>query len=82
MLSRYGDDDELVAHDCALVGNPSHSGIDDLEREYPRTLRERLLLYHYGSGAQADALSARGYRVARSGEAYPLPAPPSKGSAA
>jgi len=25
--------DELIAHDCGLVGNPSHSGIDDLERK-------------------------------------------------
>ena len=40
---------ELVAHDCALLGNPSHSGIDDVEREYPPELRERLVLYHYAS---------------------------------
>ena len=38
MLARHADDGELVAHDCALHGNPSHSGIDDLEREYPRAL--------------------------------------------
>ncbi len=25
---------ELIAHDCGLVGNPSHTGIDDIEREY------------------------------------------------
>ena len=66
---------ELVAHDCGLQGNPSHTGLDDLAREYPAELRERLLLYHYGSPSDADALAAAGYRVARGGEAYPLPQP-------
>ena len=45
-LAKYADADELVAHDCALHGNPSHSGIDDLEREYPPALLARCLLYH------------------------------------
>ena len=41
MLARHADAGELVAHDCALVGNPSHSGVDDLEREYDAPLRAR-----------------------------------------
>lgn len=73
VLARF--DEPLVAHDCALAGNPSHSGIDDLERDYPRELLDRLLLYHYGSAADGDALAARGYRVAKAGEAYALSAP-------
>lgn len=72
MLSRYAAAGELVAHDCGLVGNPSHSGIDDLEREYPAELRERLALYHYGSAADGAALAARGYRIARAGETLAL----------
>ena len=67
---------ELVAHDCALQGNPSHSGIDDLEREYPSELLARCVLYHYASPADGDALAARGYRVARPGDAIALPTPP------
>lgn len=63
---------ECVAHDCALVGNPSHSGVDDLDREYSAELRDRLILYHYASEAEADALRARGYRVARCGEVVKL----------
>ncbi len=63
---------ERVAHDCALVGNPSHSGVDDLDREYSSELRNRLILYHYSSEAEGDALRARGYQVARSGEVVPL----------
>ncbi len=67
-LAKFAGADELVAHDCALHGNPSHSGADDLEREYPPELLARCLLYHYSSAADADVLAARGHRVARPGE--------------
>jgi ribonuclease BN (tRNA processing enzyme) len=76
MLARFADAAELIAHDCALVGNPSHTGVDDLEREYDPALRSRMLLYHYGSTAEGAALAARGYRVARPGEVLDLPSPP------
>jgi ribonuclease BN (tRNA processing enzyme) len=66
---------ELIAHDCAVAGNPSHTGLDDLEREYADGIRTRLLLYHYRSAADADAMRAHGYRVAAAGSAYPLAAP-------
>jgi ribonuclease BN (tRNA processing enzyme) len=77
MLAKSADAGELVAHDCGLHGNPSHSGLDDLEREYPRELLDRCVLYHYASAADGDALAARGYRVARPGEVIALndPAP-------
>ena len=72
MLARYAADDEIVAHDCGLVGNPSHSGIDDLEREYPAGLCARLLLYHYGSADDGARLVARGHRIAQRGERVAL----------
>jgi ribonuclease BN (tRNA processing enzyme) len=75
MLARHAAGGELVAHDCGLVGNPSHSGIDDLEREYAPALLGQCLLYHYGSGADGDTLQSRGYRVARAGEAHVLREP-------
>ncbi len=75
MLARFADAAELIAHDCALVGNPSHTGVDDLEREYDSALHSRMVLYHYGSAAEGAALAARGYRVARPGEVLDLPAP-------
>ena len=75
MLARHADAGELVAHDCALVGNPSHSGVDDLEREYDAPLRARRLLYHYGSAADAQALRERGYRVASPAEVVALAEP-------
>lgn len=74
-LAAMAGDDELVAHDCALHGNPSHSGIDDLEREYPPALLRRCLLYHYGSAQEAEAMRARGHRVADPGQVVSLRAP-------
>ncbi|GGY22094.1 MBL fold metallo-hydrolase [Rhodanobacter panaciterrae] len=69
VLARYADGNEVIAHDCSLVGNPSHTGIDDIEREYPsEAMRSRLLLYHYGSVADGTALAALGYRIAATGD--------------
>lgn len=74
-LAAFAGDGELIAHDCGLQGNPSHSGIDDLEREYPDALLQRCLLYHYASAADGEILRSRGYRVARPGEAVALREP-------
>ena len=75
MLARHADAGELIAHDCGLHGNPSHSGIDDLEREYPPALLARCLLYHYASPADGEALAARGHRVGTAGEIVELQSP-------
>ena len=75
MLALHADHGELIAHDCALVGNPSHSGVDDLEREYPPALLSRCVLYHYGSAAEGERLRARSYRVASPAEVIALSSP-------
>jgi len=75
MLGQYAGTNERVFHDCGLVGNPSHSGVDDLEREYDEALRQQLVLYHYGSDADGEALRARGYAVAQPGGRLALAAP-------
>jgi ribonuclease BN (tRNA processing enzyme) len=75
VLAHVADAGELVAHDCALHGNPSHSGIDDLEREYARELLQRCVLYHYASEPDGDALAARGHRIARRGDVVALREP-------
>lgn len=74
-LAALAMDGGPIAHDCALHGNPSHTGLDDLQREYPVDMRQRLMLYHYASEADAVAMEARGYRVARRGDLVALPAP-------
>lgn len=75
VLTGFADGHTLIAHDCGLVGNPSHTGVADLEREYPDDWRARLLLYHYGSVVDAEAMRARGFSVALPGGRYPLHVP-------
>jgi ribonuclease BN (tRNA processing enzyme) len=75
VLARHADGAALIAHDCSLIGNPSHTGVDDIEQEYPESLRRQMILYHYGSAADGAALAARGYRVAAAGERIVLAAP-------
>ncbi len=67
MLSVHAARGEVVAHDCVVHGNPSHTGVADIEREYPDELRRRLVLYHYGSVEEGRELAERGYRVAEPG---------------
>jgi len=74
-LAHYAGTREIIAHDCGLRGNPSHTGVDDLEREYPADLRARLVIYHYGSLADAAEIAARGYRIAQRGDRLALPTP-------
>jgi ribonuclease BN (tRNA processing enzyme) len=64
-LARFAAGGGPVFHDCALSGNPSHTGIEDLARHYPSELRERLVAYHYESVAAGDAIQATGVTVAR-----------------
>ncbi len=75
VLQHCAGGSELIAHDCGLHGNPSHTGIDDIEREYDAATQARLLLYHYGSVADGQTLAARGYRVVGAGQRVALDAP-------
>jgi phosphoribosyl 1,2-cyclic phosphodiesterase len=74
-IAAHADDGECIAHDCALVGNPSHTGLDDLVREYDDGMRSRMIVYHYARAEDAAVLEAAGLRVARAGQAVTL-APP------
>lgn len=68
MLRHQGRCGERLFHDCAWRGNPSHTGWDDVLREYDPALRERLVAYHVESEMAARRLAASGARVARPGE--------------
>jgi len=75
LLAHFAPQPALIAHDCSLHGNPSHTGVDDLEREYAPEQRARMMLYHYGSAADGAALMQRGYKVAEPGDLIALPQP-------
>lgn len=63
VFAHFGAGSEQLFHDCTLHGNPSHCGVEELEREYPAALRARMFLYHQHNQAEVDALVARGWRV-------------------
>lgn len=74
LLARYADAGEAVFHDCRPEGNPSHSGWDELQRDYPPELLHRLQAYHCGTAEQGQQMRAAGASVAVTGRRYPLPA--------
>lgn len=72
LVAFHADGAELIAHDCGLQGNPSHTGLDDLMHAYPSETRARMIVYHYASEADRDEFARAGLRVARAGDAYAL----------
>lgn len=75
LLGTVAAQGETLFHDCGLRGNPSHSGLDDLLRDYPADVRRRIVAYHYASDADAQVITAAGLRTARRGESLSLPPP-------
>lgn len=65
---------EVIFHDCGLTPNPSHTGLDDLTREYQPGILTRLVLYHYANSDAGDALANAGYTVARPNQVFALKA--------
>jgi ribonuclease BN (tRNA processing enzyme) len=57
------DEKCTIFHDCSVLGNPSHTGIDDLIREYtPKTL-QRLYAYHYHDASEGPRFIERGIKI-------------------
>lgn len=67
------DEVTTIFHDCSVIGNPSHSGIDDLLREYDATLRERVYCYHYNSRSDVDAFKRKQLKVVEAGQEFVFP---------
>lgn len=72
VILHYASNGERIFHDCALEGNPAHTGLADLRREYKEEQWQRMLLYHYESVAAGMALERAGFSIARPGMIYPL----------
>lgn len=75
VTGEFASANELIFHDCAQAGSPAHTGLDDLLREYPDSVRERTIAYHYESEPAAQRLEQAGLRVARPGQLFELPPP-------
>ncbi|MFL0809765.1 MAG: MBL fold metallo-hydrolase [Agarilytica sp.] len=62
--------EEVIFHDCGVVGNPSHSGIDDVLREYSPGIRQRLRCYHYYNKEDVEHYSGANLKVVAMGECF------------
>jgi len=62
-----------IFHDCSVIGNPSHSGIDDILREYKPATIERMFFYHYHSEKDIPAFDVQNMKVVKPGQVFNFP---------
>jgi ribonuclease BN (tRNA processing enzyme) len=72
LVAFHADNGELIAHDCGLHGNPSHTGLDDLLAAYAADTRARMVVYHYAQACERDMFERAGLRAAKAGDAFVL----------
>ncbi|MCP5326816.1 MAG: ribonuclease Z [Oceanospirillaceae bacterium] len=72
ILSHVIDQRAVIFHDCGLHSNPSHTGLEDLLREYSPELRARIYAYHYLNEEQRQKIEAAGIKTLRAGSCLTL----------
>ena len=72
--------DTVIFHDCSVIGNPSHSGIDDILREYSATVLERMWVYHYHSALDREQFTKVHLRVVAPQQRFELERPTHSGN--
>ena len=72
LMNVYASCGETIFHDAALRGSPSHSGLDDIHREYTDDQQQRIVLYHLEHPEAINQAQKYGFRVARRGETIEL----------
>lgn len=63
---------ELIFHDVGVTGNPSHTGVEDVWREYRGDVIQRLRAYHYGSAEDGKIIQNRGIQIVGPDTVVPL----------
>ncbi len=61
---------ETIFHDCGVIGNPSHTGIEDLLAEYSKETRDRMHCYHYGNEADKNTFKENDLNVISPGDSF------------
>jgi len=65
---------EVIFHDATMTPNPSHSGVEDLQREYAyHEILDRLVLYHFNSEVERKRAESQGWQTACPGSLYRFP---------
>ncbi len=63
---------ELIFHDSCLKGNPSHTGLEDLLREYSPKQLQRMWVYHYQNSSDREVFTRAGIKCALTGDTFSL----------
>lgn len=64
---------EIIFHDASVVGNPSHTGLDDLLASYSPEVIERMYVYHYACDSDREAFHQKGIKTVLPGDSFQLP---------
>lgn len=70
VISHQLSDQEIIFHDCGVIGNPSHTGIEDVLSEYPKDVRERMHCYHYGNEVDRETFKKNQLNVISPGDTF------------
>lgn len=73
LIRHYASNGEVIFHDCSILGNPSHTGLDDLLREYTQGILERTVVYHYANAEDKTQFSENNLRYATPNQMIRLP---------
>lgn len=68
ILNHLVQQNEVIFHDCTSKGNPSHSGADELKREYLTATLNRTYVYHYKNWLECSELENKGLKTVRPGQ--------------
>jgi ribonuclease BN (tRNA processing enzyme) len=72
IINYHINNHEIIFHDCSVKGNPSHSGLDDLTREYEPGVLNRLVAYHYSCPDDAIHFAKHGVAYAQPNQTFEL----------
>lgn len=72
VIHHYVNNNEIIFHDCCVSGNPSHSGIEDLKREYLSDSLRRFVVYHYAKAEDRTEFAKHNLAFASPGESFSL----------
>jgi ribonuclease BN (tRNA processing enzyme) len=73
LLHHHVNNREVIFHDCSIVGNPSHTGLDDLLKEYSVEVLTRIVVYHYACNEDSIRFAKHNLACAKPDEIIHLP---------
>ncbi len=63
---------EIIFHDACPLGNPSHSGIDELLDCYSKNILNRMYIYHHDNDKSLALIESKGLKSIKEGDLFKL----------